>query len=196
MKIRPVVAALTVTWLLTSFASASTLLVEGFLEGDVLPGPELGDTMDFYKFQVFTPGSVRVEIVPGYEGFLLLVAQYIGRTDEFGFIDNPYRIEPPGPTGKPQYLERFLDIGEYVVAMTAGGDTSYDIFDGYKAVNREGGGFGQAPYAYTIAGNVRGLEYWDGHLDDTFIITSIPEPCCLFYLGGSVALLFRGRFKA
>lgn len=190
MSIRSVVAALTGTWLLLSFASASTLLVEGFLEADVLPGPELGDTMDFYKFRVLTPGSVRIDAVP--TGGLLLVAQYIGRIDEFGFIDHPFRIEASGP----YLLERFLDAGEYVVAMTAGGETSYDIFDGYKAVNREGGGFGQAPYAYTITGAVRGLEYWDGHLDGTFTVTSIPEPSCLLYLGGSVALLFLRRFKA
>ncbi len=184
------VAALASMCLLASPASASTLLVEGFVDGDVLPGPELGDTMDYYKFQVVTPGTVRIEAVPS--GGLLLLAQYIGRTDEFGFINTPFRIEASGP----YVLERLLDAGEYVVAMTAGGRTSYDIYDGYKAVNREGGGFGQAPYAYSITGDVRGLEYWDGHLDGTFIVTTIPEPSCLFYLGVGVASVFRWRFKA
>ena len=62
------------------------------------------------------------------------------------------------------------------MATTSGGPSSYDIFDGYVPVNREGGGFPQAPCEYYITGDVRGLEYWDGHLDGTLTVTQIPEP--------------------
>lgn len=172
----------------------ATLLVEGFLEGDIETLEFEGDTMDYYNFEVLTEGTVRIEVVPGFGGGLILLASFIGRDDEFGFIGNPYRIEPPGSEGRPQFLERPLDVGEYVVAMGGGGRSSYDIFDGYVAVNPEGGGFPQAPYAYTITGDVRGLEYWDGHLDGTFTVTQIPEASAVALLGlAAGGLLWKRR---
>ena len=176
----------------TAPANGATVFVEGFLEGDVLPGPELGDTMDYYKFEVLTSGTVKIEAT---QIAVYLLAEYIGVNDEFGFIGNPYRIDTWPPCGlgpcPPQVLERFLPAGQYVIAATAGGRTSYDVFDGYVAVNREGGGFQQAPYAYNITGDVRGLEYWDGHLDGTFTVTQIPEPGTAILLGGNAILLCR-----
>ncbi|MEJ6579946.1 MAG: PEP-CTERM sorting domain-containing protein [Akkermansiaceae bacterium] len=39
---------------------------------------------------------------------------------------------------------------------------------------------------------MRGLQYWDGHLDGTFTVTNIPEPSSALLLG-MVALLFTRR---
>ena len=196
MRLRPQIVSAVAALLLAFIPGSSqgaTLLVEGFLEGDVLPGPEDGDTMDYYKFEMLTGGTIRIEVVPGFEGFLFETASFIGVEDSFGFIGNPYRILPPRTEGHPQFLERYLDQGEYVVVTQAGGRSSYDIFDGYVAVNLEGGGFPQAPYAYTITGDVRGLEYWDGHLDGTFTVTLIPEPSVALLVFAGGWLLCGGR---
>lgn len=178
-------------------AVAATLLVEGHLEGDASELLFRGDTQDYYKFEVVTDGTVRIE-VPRLFGGVYYLAAFVGANDEFGFIGNPYRIERNLPCQdlvctEPRILERFLPSGQYVIVATGGGRTSYDVYDGYKAVNREGGGFGQAPYAYTITGDVRGLEYWDGHINGTFTVTQIPEPataCCLLLAGAAMS---RGR---
>jgi hypothetical protein len=80
------------------------------------------------------------------------------------------------------------------VVAAPGGPSSYDVFDGYVAVNPEGGGFIQGPYQYTITGDVRGLEYWDGHLDGTFTVTFIPEPASAALVGLAFGLsLWRRR---
>jgi hypothetical protein len=178
---------------------AATLLVEGYWEGSAFEPFFRGETQDYYKFEVITSGTVRME-VPRLYGGVYLLAAYIGVDNEFGFIGNPFRIERNLPCEElictePRILERFLPAGQYVVAATAGGQTSYDIFDGYVAVNREALGlFGQAPYAYTITGDVRGLEYWDGHIDGTFTVTQIPEPSsAAALLSATVCLLGRRR---
>ena len=178
-------------------SQAATLLVEGFLEGSANQPVLRGDTMDYYKFEMLTDGPVRIEVIPEFGGFLFEMASFIGLEDRFGFIGNPFRIIPPGPDGHPQFLERHLDQGEYVVVTQGGGRTSYDIFDGYVAVNPEGGGFRQARYAYTIIGDVRGLEYWDGHLDGTFTVTLIPEPsmALLATVGGCWLVCTRRRWR-
>jgi hypothetical protein len=182
-------AALTAFVLWSDVSRAATLVVSGRLEGDSHHLFLRGDTMDYYKFEVTTGSTLRVEIEPFYAGFLFQLAAYIGLDSEFASVGNPYRIYPPGREGNPQFLERHLDPGQYVVATSAGGRSSYDIFDGYKAVNPEGGGFPSAEYRYTITGNVRGLEYWDGHLDGTFTVTSIPEPGTASLIGGGALLL-------
>ncbi len=186
--------------LLAALASApcpaATLLVTGFLEGDGTLGPEPGDTMDYYKFEVITPGTVSIEALRN--GGLFLLAAFIGVEDEFGFIGNPYRLDTgipcttPNCAGDPTvFLERFLPAGAYVFVATAGGRSSYDVFDGYVAVNPEGGGFIQGQYQYTITGDVRGLEYWDGHLDRTFTVTQIPEPSVAALAAVALTLMCR-----
>jgi hypothetical protein len=84
-----------------------------------------------------------------------------------------------------------LDPGIYVAVVGLRENTSYDTFDGFVAVNPEGGGFTNGPYAYSISGDVRALEFWDGELDGTFKITSIPEPSTAAYVGGSALLLWK-----
>ncbi len=73
--------------------------------------------------------------------------------------------------------------------------TSYDIFDGFTAVNPEGGGFTRGDYAYSIAGDVRALEYWDGELDGTFKITIIPEPSVVWLGVAAGAFALRRRHR-
>ena len=87
-------------------------------------------------------------------------------------------------------MTRTLDPGIYVAAMGMRINTSYDIGDGFTAVNPEGGGFTFANYAYSISGDVRALQYWDGELDGTFKITTfIPEPSWAVLCGVGLALI-------
>jgi hypothetical protein len=60
-------------------------------------------------------------------------------------------------------------------------------------VNPEGGGFTNGPYAYSISGDVRALEFWDGELDGSFIITRIPEPGTGLLLASALCLLARRK---
>jgi hypothetical protein len=171
--------------LLSSQVPAATIRVEGILEGDALPGPEIGDTMDYFQFEVLTTSPVRIEVVPGFEGARYLLAQFIGFEDEFALppLGVPRRIDPPGTEGRPQFIEGEFPAGIYVFVASAGSRSSYDVFDGFVAVNPEGGGFQQGPYQYDITGDVRGLQYWDGNLDGTFTVTNfIPEPTTLAFL--------------
>jgi hypothetical protein len=159
---------------------AATIRVEGFLEGSAQSLEFRGDTMDYYKFAVLTPGRVRID----QRRFgIARLAEFIGREDQFGFLTVPNLLTVPDrcdPSGCPPiFLERDFEAGEYVLILTAsltGSNSSYDVFDGYVPVNREGGGFSQFAYQYDITGPVVGLEYWDGHLDGTFTVTQIPEP--------------------
>jgi hypothetical protein len=171
--------------LLSFDASAVTIRVEGFLEGDVTSADFEGDTMDYFQFEVLTTSPVRIEVVPGFGGALYFLAQFIGLEDEFALppLGVPRRIDPPGREGRPQFIEGEFPAGIYVFVASAGGRSSYDIFDGFEPVNREGGGFQQFPYQYDITGDVRGLQYWDGHLDGTFTVTNfIPEPTASAFL--------------
>ena len=181
---------------LTIHASAVTIRVEGFLEGSAASLEFRGDTMDYFQFEVLTTSQVRIEVVPGFEGPLVGLAQFIGREDEFALtpIGIPRAIIPPGLGGGDQFIDVIFPAGIYVLITEAGGRSSYDIFDGFVAVNREGGGFQQFPYQYDITGDVRGLQYWDGHLDGTFTVTNfIPEPKTSAFLLLPLYLLAKRR---
>jgi hypothetical protein len=159
------------------------------LNGGIIAPDVTGDTLDYLKFEVLTTSSITVTSGFG-SGFRLILAEFIGRNDEFGFIGNPFYLEQTSST-EYSTLTRNLAVGIYVAVMNVNDNTSYDIFDGFVAVNPEGGGFTNGPYAYSIAGDVRALEFWDGELDGTFIIISIPEPGTAAYLGGSALLLWQ-----
>ncbi len=162
--------------------------VEGVLDGGIIAPLVTGDTMDYLTFEVLTSGSVTVS-TGATSALRLQLAQFIGVDDEFGFLGNPYRLEGPST------LSRILDPGIYVTAMGVTEKTSYDIFDGYKPVNEEGGGFTFGPYAYSIRGPVRAMEFREGNLDGTFTITRIPEPgpAILLLAGASVLASCRRR---
>jgi hypothetical protein len=168
----------------------SLISVEGVINGDGSSPPGIrGDTLDYLKFEVLTTSSITV--TSGFNSaFHLLLAQFIGRNDEFGFIGNPFILNQASRT-EWDTLTRILDPGIYVAVVGLRENTSYDTFDGFVAVNPEGGGFTNGPYAYSISGDVRALEFWDGELDGTFKITSIPEPSTAAYVGGSALLLWK-----
>lgn len=169
--------------------------VSGVLDGSAgIPGVN-GDTMDYLTFQVLT--TTTVTVTSGFGGNRRLqLAQFIGIEEDgkvpFGFIGNtgPYRLEEPvGPTA---FFTRLLDPGVYVAVMGVRDRTSYDIYDGYVPVNIEGGGFIFGPYAYSIDGDVRALEFREGNLDRTFTITVIPEPSTTaLFAGSAIWLLHR-----
>ena len=167
--------------------------VEGVLDGSASSPGIRGDTMDYLTFEVLSLGSVT--FTSGFNSaFNLYLAGYIGVEDEFGFLGNPYILEQT-PSMPRDFFTRTLDPGIYVTAMGMRENTSYDVFDGYKPVNEEGGGFTFGPYAYTIDGPVRALEFREGNLDGTFTITQIPEPRTLLLLIASMAALAGRRRK-
>ena len=163
--------------------------VSGVINGGVIAPDVTGDTLDYVKFEVLNTSSIVVTSGFG-SGARLILAQFIGRNDEFGFIGNPFYLEQTSST-EYSTLTRLLNAGTYVAVMGVRDNTSYDLFDGFVAVNPEGGGFTHGPYGYAIAGDVRALEFWDGELDGTFIITSIPEPGIAASLGVGALLLLR-----
>jgi hypothetical protein len=147
--------------------------VTGALDGGLIAPGRVGDTLDYLKFEM--PSSGNVTLTSGFgSGLRLLLAQFIGVQNEFGFVGNPYWLQQTSE--EPASFTRPLAAGTYVLAMGVKDHTSYDIFDGFVAVNREGGGFTFTNYAYTVEGDVQALEYWDGNLDGTFTVTQIPEP--------------------
>ena len=166
--------------------------VTGVINGDGSSPPGIsGDTLDYLKFEVMTTSSITVTSGFG-SGVRLILAEFIGRNDEFGFIGNPFYLEQTSST-EYSTLTRSLDAGIYVAVMNVDDNTSYDIFDGFVAGNPEGGGFTVGPYAYSISGDVRALEFWDGELDGTFIITSIPEPGTAILAASALLFLRRRR---
>lgn len=167
--------------------------VDAVLDGGIIAPLVTGDTLDYLTFEVLTTADVTVTSGFG-GGLLLLLAQFIGRDDEFGYLGHPFRLEQTSPITFDS-LSRELDPGIYVTAMGLRDHTSYDVFDGYTAVNPEGGGFTFGPYAYSIDGPVRALEFREGNLDGTFTITQIPEPTAslLLLAGGALLLSWRKR---
>ncbi len=161
--------------------------VEGVINGSSGTPFEPSDTLDYLKFEVLTTTSITV--TSGFGGnAVLLLAQFTGDNDEFGFLGDPYRLVQTSSETWDSFT-RTLFPGVYVTAMGVLTNTSYDIFDGFVAVNPEGGGFTVGNYAYSIAGDVRALEFWDGELDGTFKITyyDVPEPS-----GAALGLLTAG----
>ncbi len=161
--------------------------VEGVINGSSGTPFEPSDTLDYLKFEVLTPTSITV--TSGFGGnAVLLLAQFTGDNDEFGFVGDPYRLVQTSSETWDSFT-RTLFPGVYVTAMGVLTNTSYDIFDGFVAVNPEGGGGTEGHYAYSIAGDVRALEFWDGELDGTFKITyyNVPEPS-----GAALGLLTAG----
>ena len=166
--------------------------VEGFLNGGIIAPDITGDTLDYLKFEVLTTTSITITSEFNSALFLHL-AQFIGRDDEFGFVGNPYYLVQESST-EWDFFTRTLDPGIYVIAMGVRRNTSYDIFDGFQAVNPEGGGFTSGEYAYSIEGDVRAAEFWDGELDGSFKITIIPEPSATALCGlAAMAVGFRKR---
>ena len=166
--------------------------VEGILNGGIIAPDITGDTLDYLKFEVLTTSSIT--ITSGFNSALLLhLAQFIGRDDEFGFVGDPYYLTQESST-EWDFFTRTLEPGIYVTTMGVRRNTSYDIFDGFQAVNPEGGGFTIGEYGYSIAGDVRAMEFWDGELDGSFKITIIPEPSATALWGlAAMAVGFRNR---
>ena len=164
----------------TVLQSPGLIEVNCFLDGSSGNPDFKGDTLDYLKFAVAR--TTTITVTSGFNNsYLLMLAAYIGRDDQFGSVDSPYRLEQTSTT-EWSTLTRSLDPGVYIAVIGMLENTSYDIFDGFTAVNSEGGGFARGEYAYRIAGDVQALEYWDGELDGNFRILSIPEP-------SSIALL-------
>jgi hypothetical protein len=167
--------------------------VAGVLDGGIIAPGVTGDTMDYLTFEVLT--TTTVTVTSGFNSaFRLRLAAFIGITEDdgttpFGFLGNPYILDQTNLMTRDS-LTRTLNPGIYVTSMAMRERNSYDVFDGYMPVNREGGGFTSGPYGYSISGDVRALEFREGNLNNTFTITVIPEPSAAGLLCGSAFLLW------
>jgi hypothetical protein len=186
--------------------SSGLIDVCGSINGGVIRvNPDnTGDTLDYLKFEVLSTSTVRIEMQAGFVRHLL--GAFLGVSTEFGFPPGfPYYLSTPcasdGCVAIPRehsasgdaYVEGSLLAGIYVLSTGESRSTSYDIGDGFTPVNPEGGGFIVDIYTYQIRGDVRGLEFYDGNLNGTFTVTSIPEPTAAVYIGGSAFLLLWQR---
>jgi hypothetical protein len=179
---------------------AAVIAISAVLEGDAGLGPGDGDTLDYLTFEVLSSSDVTLTGDPPRGGIEYLLAEYIGREDEFGDLSasGEFRLvwDCLGPLcqdSPPMILSRRLDPGVYVIITNMRFDTSYDHFDGYVPVNPEGGGFVRATYSYTLEGDLRGLEFREGNLDGTFTVTRIPEPGVAGMVGLALAGLARRK---
>lgn len=66
---------------------------------------------------------------------------------------------------------------------------------GYVPANPLGGGFTIANYRYSLTGDIRALEFRDGELNNTFIVTTfgVPEPTVLLLAASTAATLLLRR---
>ena len=173
------------------FSSPGFVRVEGVINGGLIAPGRVGDTMDYLKFEVLSSGTVTA--TSGFGGaHVLRLAQYIGVNDEFGLIGGlgPFRLFQTSSVSFDS-MSIFINPGIYVASVGMHERSSYDIFDGFRALNPEGGGFTLGPYAYSLAGDLRPLEFWDGELNNTFIVTQVPEPGTAFLIGGSALFLLQ-----
>jgi hypothetical protein len=178
--------------------------VEGIINGGLIAPGAVGDTLDYLKFEVLTTGDMTMTFTKSGRG-QLWIGRYIGLTTEFAFLYDdlgkfvdPYSLIKPGET--PTRLTLFLHPGIYVIAYghwvgPEENEQVYDIDQGFLAVNPNGGGFTWGDYAYRVDGEARALEYWDGELDGSFIVTNlVPEPGLVVLLGVAAAFAcFRRR---
>jgi hypothetical protein len=167
---------------LVTFCPAATILV---VQGDIEnTGIDREVTLDFYTFEVVNSGVIRFEtnLNPDFEHFL------------FGIVDGQVPFDPIGHpfilsdncrdpfectiNESSVFFERVLPEGSYVVMTSDSTEGDWDWFDGFVAVSSDVG-FLSAPqnsYEYSIVGDVRGIQQWDGQLDGTFRVSNIPEP--------------------
>lgn len=195
-KVQAILPVFALAALFSAAAQAATIRVDGVIEGSSMRAG-FGETMDYLKFEVLTTSTV---LITGLDigGRRLDLASFIGRTDTFGFIDNPYQLVGNYPSPTPPVLERILEAGIYVVVVDDEEDSQYDWGDGFVAVNRDGGSFSSSPYSFEVSGDVRGLELWEGQFDPepygAFKVTTLPEPSSAV-LAGLVAAVFTYRRK-
>ena len=202
MKTPPILIVSILSFLILPVTAAvvqtpGNIAVQGLINGDGSDLSVKGDTLDFLKFEILTTSNLTVYSEFGTRGQLWL-AGFVG--DDLGFdyigISEPdLRI----PYGESKAFP--LGPGIYVAVFGIRDEDDNQFYSedrGFVPVNPLGGGFTNGPYAYSLRGDIRALEFWDGELDNTFIITrfEIPEPAApLLAAMACTALLLNRRRK-
>jgi hypothetical protein len=169
----------------TIIQTPGRISVEGIINGSSGTGYPPSDTLDYLKFEVLTTGDVTMTLIAN-SASQLWIGHYTGLNSEFEYVRDEhgaivwtYTLSNPND---PVALSLRLAAGIYVIAHghwvgPEENEQVYDIDQGFRAVNPNGGGFTWGDYAYRVDGEVRALEYWDGELDGSFIVTNlVPEP--------------------
>ncbi len=143
--------------------------VQASLEGDAPFDPIIGETLDFLTFEVAMPTKVRL-VATRLSGTVFLA---VGRIYEPGLLEDAalnYRIF----YYSPQLLSLDLVPGLYAIQAAV---TEYDdIAPTFVPVNNTSAIISTVNYSYYLEGNVRRLEFMEGHRDRTFTVTQVPEP--------------------
>jgi hypothetical protein len=136
----------------------------------------------------------------------LWISRYIGLENEFEYLLTPeggflfpYSLVQVGNSPPFASLSVIVQPGTYVVTHGIANRIEDDnqIYEpeyGYVAVNPRGGGFTSGTYGFTVEGDIRGLEFRDGELNGTFIVTNlVPEPTAALLLAVGAGLSLRRR---
>ena len=175
----------------------SHIAVSGIIDGSNNSNPDdYGDTLDFLKFEILTTSNLVVYSEFG-DRIQLWLGGFVGDTvgfDHIGINEQDLRI----PFGQSRSFP--LGPGIYVLAtgmldVPMEDNQFYDVDLGYVPVNPLGGGFTIANYRYSLTGDIRALEFRDGELNNTFIVTrfEIPEPTTPLLAALACTALLRRR---
>lgn len=151
--------------------------VAGVINGDGSDLSVKDDTLDYLTFEVMSTTDLTVtvheDLLTNYQLWLLGFIGVDQPFKELGFSERDLQIQ----LGESKTFS--FNPGIYV-AVTGIQDRDdnqfYNPGRGFVAVNPLGGGFTRGPYAYSLSGDIRALEFRDGELDGTFIITEYPIP--------------------
>jgi hypothetical protein len=182
--------------------NAAIIAISGVIE--TVPGNfsgRHGETIDYLKFEMLSTGNFSLKVPDmGSTGRFYTLAAFTGDNTQFGGLLGASvlglaEVRQAAAAGTIPTLSRSLERGTYILIVDAYVNSQYDFGDGFVPVNVDGGFFPTDRYSFTIEGDVRGIEFWEGQLDPqpfgSFKITIIPEPSSAALLGGSTLLLWQ-----
>lgn len=151
-----------------------------------------GHTIDYLTFEVTMTGPVRLIYTDFSPTVFLALGEIVPGDTRFNRVGLPYLLFARTDSDpRPPEFTRTLNPGTYVVQATTDDYRGGDLGDTFRPTTASGGLFTTAPYSFAIEGPIRGLEFLEGNLDQTFTVTQVPEPspATLLFLAFATRLL-------